>query len=104
LQRDWIAGRKVEMTETALTELWPKLKHLSRIEKLRVMHFLALELAGEEGSTSLEEAASYPVWSPYEAFGAADILMQVLKPFDSSGPSHCKRELRRGDSAQGGHQ
>jgi hypothetical protein len=53
------------MTETALKELWPKLKELSRIEKLRVMHF--------------EDEASYPVWSPYEAFDAADTLMQVLK-------------------------
>jgi len=67
------------MTETALTELWPKLKELSRIEKLRVMHFLVLELAGEESSALLEDGASYPVWSPYEAFDAADTLMKVLK-------------------------
>jgi hypothetical protein len=71
--------RKVTMTETALTELWPKLKKLSRIEKLRVMHFLVIELAGEENVALLEDGLSYPIWSPYEAFGAADTLIKVLK-------------------------
>ena len=45
------------MTETALTELWPKLKELSRIEKLRVMHFLVIELAGDEDLALLEDGA-----------------------------------------------
>ena len=67
------------MTEAALAELWPKLKDLSRIEKLRVMHFLVIELAGEENPELFKSGASYPVWSPLEAFDAADTLTNVLK-------------------------
>jgi len=67
------------MAEAALIELWPRLKELSRMDKLRVMHFLLLELAGEESAVLLEDGASNPVWSPYEAFDAADTLVAVLE-------------------------
>jgi hypothetical protein len=61
-----------------LTELLPELQTLNRADKLRVMQFLVLELAKEEDSL-LKPGMSYPVWSPYDAFGAANTLLTLLK-------------------------
>jgi hypothetical protein len=66
-----------------LTELLPILQELSRADKLRVLQFLVLELAKEEGALLTPEA-SYPIWSPYEAFDAAAVLLKVLESEKSS--------------------
>jgi hypothetical protein len=62
----------------SLTELLPVLQELTRADKLRVLQFLVLELAKEEGALLIPEA-SYPIWSPYEAFDAAAVLLEVLE-------------------------
>jgi len=61
----------------SLTELLPILRELSRADKLRVMQFLVLELAKEEDALLTSEG-SYPIWSPYEAFDPAAVLLDVL--------------------------
>ena len=66
-----------------LTELLPVLRELSRADKLRVMQFLVLELAKEEDPLLTPEV-SYPIWSPYEAFDAAAVLLDVLKTAEQS--------------------
>ena len=60
-----------------VTQLLPQLRQLSRIDKLHVMQFLVSELAQEE-SDLLQSGLDYPVWSPYDAFEAADTMLQVL--------------------------
>ena len=67
----------------SLTELLPALRELSRADKLRVMQFLVLELAAEEGAVLTPEV-SYPIWSPYEAFDAAAVLLDLLKSTEQS--------------------
>ncbi|MCI0617629.1 hypothetical protein L0244_32035 [bacterium] len=67
----------------ALTELLPELQTLNRADKLRVMQFLVLELAKEEDSL-LKSGMPYPVWSPYDAFGAANTLLSLLKVEENS--------------------
>lgn len=62
-------------------ELLPTLKELNRADKLRVMQFLLLELAREEG-TLLNAGSSYPIWSPYDAVEAASSLLEALKTED----------------------
>jgi hypothetical protein len=62
----------------SLTELLPVLQELTRADKLRALQFLVLELAKEEGALLIPEA-SYPIWSPYEAFDAAAVLLEVLE-------------------------
>jgi hypothetical protein len=62
----------------SLAELLPKLRALSRADKLRVMQFLISELAREEGET-LQADTDYPVWTPYDAFEAAASLLEALK-------------------------
>ncbi len=66
----------------ALTELLPTLQILPRADKWRVVEFLVLELAKEEG-TSLKAGAEYPVWSPYDSFEAASALLDALRVEES---------------------
>ena len=61
----------------SLNELMPTLRDLDRADKLRVMQFLIQELAKEENA--LLGTDSYPVWSPYDSFEAANILLEALK-------------------------
>lgn len=61
-----------------LTELLPILQQLPRADKLRLVQFLVSELAKEEGVPLLSSDGSYAVWTPYNAFSAADTLLKAL--------------------------
>ena len=63
----------------SLTELFPAVKQLPRADKLRLMQYLVIDLAQEEGIPLLAADAEYPVWTPLSAFDAADTLMRMLK-------------------------
>ena len=63
----------------SLTELFPTVKQLPRADKLRLMQFLVVELAQEEGVALLTAGAEYPIWTPFNAFGAAETLLQMLE-------------------------
>jgi hypothetical protein len=62
---------------SALAELIPEAKSLSRVDKLRLIQLLAEELAGDEGG-HITADQSYAVWSPDSAFAAADVMLQAL--------------------------
>ena len=53
-----------------------ELRQLNRVEKLRVIQMLANQIAQEE---EILTATEYEVWSPYDAPGAAAILMDMLE-------------------------
>lgn len=61
-----------------ITELLPQLRKLNRADKLYVMQFLVSELAQEEIGL-LRPDLNYPVWSPYNATEAANVMLEVLK-------------------------
>ncbi len=63
----------------SLTELVPTIKSLQRAEKLRLMQFLVIDLAQEEGVSLLAADAEYPIWTPLNAFEGAETLLQMLK-------------------------
>jgi hypothetical protein len=63
----------------SLAELMPALQVLSRAEKLQVIQVLAADLACEEAAALIPPGASCPVWSPFEAFGAARVLTDLLE-------------------------
>lgn len=63
----------------SLTELFPDIKMLARADKLRLMQFLVVDLAQEEGIPLLSGDAEYPIWTPLHAFEAADTLLQMLQ-------------------------
>lgn len=62
----------------SLAEVLPEIQTLSRLDKIRLIQFLAQELERDEGSL-IESNRSYPVWSPDRAFTAAAALLQALE-------------------------
>jgi len=64
---------------TIITEMFPTLKTLPRIEKLRLIQFLVFELAQEEDESLLADNRIYPIWTPYNAYDAATTLLKVLE-------------------------
>lgn len=63
-------------------ELIPVLQELPRTDKLRVIQFMAFELAKEDDGYPFNHQAEYSVWSPYKAFDAANTLLDLLKEDD----------------------
>lgn len=62
----------------SLTEVLPEVQTLSRLDKIRLIQFLAQELERDEGGL-IEPNRSYPIWSPDQAFTAAAALLQALE-------------------------
>ena len=62
-----------------LAELKSKIQELSKIDKLRLMQFLATELVKEEEPNFFVANQEYPVWSPYNCSEAANVLMNLLE-------------------------
>ena len=61
-----------------VTEILPTLRALNRTDKIRVIQFLANEVAREE-EVFFEEEKSYQIWSPFESYKAAEQLMNLLE-------------------------
>jgi hypothetical protein len=64
--------------EMPLAELMLQIQGLPKIDKLRLMQFLATELVKEENVNFFVEDQEYPVWSPYGCSEAANVLMNLL--------------------------
>ena len=67
----------------SVNELLPVLRPLSRADKFRLMQFLVVELAAEENAL-IEPNAEYPIWSPYDAFEAAEKMLTKLSESKAS--------------------
>ena len=63
----------------SFSELESTVKVLSRVEKLKLIQVIVSELAKEESTTMLKDGGTYSIWSPYDAFEAADILHDELE-------------------------
>lgn len=59
-------------------ELLTTLRGLNRSDKFYIMQVLISELAQQE-TDLIKPDQSYPVWSPYDAFEAADTMLKVLQ-------------------------
>jgi hypothetical protein len=59
-------------------ELLNTLQQLNRADKLYVVQVLISELAQQE-TNPIESGQSYPIWSPYNAFEAANTMLEVLQ-------------------------
>jgi hypothetical protein len=62
---------------SALAQLIPEAKSLSRVDKLRLIQLLAEDLASSD-TGDIKPNQAYAVWSPDSAFTAADIMLQAL--------------------------
>jgi hypothetical protein len=61
-----------------LAQLMSQIQELPKIDKLRLMQFLATELVKEEDANFFVANQEYPVWSPYKCSEAANVLMNLL--------------------------
>ncbi len=68
---------------TELTQIVPLLRQLNRPEKLYLIQWLASELAQEEKEW-FAPGQEFPIWSPYDAFGAAETMLAVLAEAEAS--------------------
>ncbi|NCR42592.1 MAG: hypothetical protein GPJ21_24015 [Microcystis aeruginosa W13-11] len=62
----------------SLAELQSQIQELSKIDKLRLMQFLATELVKEENGDFFVEGQESPIWSPYGCSEAANTLINLL--------------------------
>jgi hypothetical protein len=61
-----------------LADLMSQIQELPKIDKLRLMQFLATELVKEEDANFFVANQEYPIWSPYNCSEAANVLMNLL--------------------------
>jgi hypothetical protein len=62
----------------SLAELLPLVNNLSQSDKLSLFKLLAAQIPDAELQV-IFSASDYPVWSPYDATEAANILMQMIR-------------------------
>lgn len=62
-----------------LVELMTQIQELPKIDKLRLMEFLAKSLVKDEEPNFFMANQEYPVWSPYNCSEAANVLMMIAK-------------------------
>ena len=76
-----------------LAQLMSQIQELPKIDKLRLMQFLATELVKEEDTNFFVANREYPVWSPYNCSEAANVLMNLLatKQQEKNTCPHCKK-------------
>jgi hypothetical protein len=65
-------------TVSGATQLLPMLRRLEQHEKLFVIQFLVAEMSRQQQGFVLPEGV-YPVWSPYDSYEAAEIMLQAIK-------------------------
>ncbi len=61
----------------SLNQLMPEIQALSTLDKLHLLKLLA-EALTEENLHEPHPGLPYPVWTPYNAFPAADTLLEAL--------------------------
>ncbi|NJL92147.1 MAG: hypothetical protein HC916_22040 [Coleofasciculaceae cyanobacterium SM2_1_6] len=59
-------------------ELLNTLQGLNRANKLYIAQILISDLAQQE-TALIQTGQSYPIWSPYDAFAAANTMLEVLQ-------------------------
>jgi hypothetical protein len=70
----------------SLAELIPLVNSLNQSDKLSLFKFLAAQIPDAELQV-IFSASEYPIWSPYDATEAADILMQMIQD-DQEASTH----------------
>ncbi|GAK58776.1 hypothetical protein U27_05751 [Candidatus Vecturithrix granuli] len=63
----------------SLIELQSAIKPLPRLEKFQLIQWIMADLAQEEAALMLRPGATYPIWSPYDAYDAAETLWRELQ-------------------------
>jgi hypothetical protein len=67
-----------------LAEVLPSARLLSATEKLKLIRILAEDLDMTEDISPLEPFKTYDLPTPYDSFGAGEVLMQTLRQSTSN--------------------
>jgi hypothetical protein len=71
--------------ESIWSDLLPTLRSLPRSDKICAIQLLAGELAREEEEMpAIQAGASFPIWTPFDAFDAAAKLLEELKKAETA--------------------
>jgi len=62
-----------------LTEILPLIRQLQMLDKLRLIRILAEQVDTDANILPLESDKTYNLPTPYNTFGAAEILMNTLR-------------------------
>lgn len=62
-----------------LTDVLPMIRQLSTPDKLKLIRILAEELEANSALLNLEPNQTYNLPTPYNTFGAGEVLMQLPK-------------------------
>jgi hypothetical protein len=62
-----------------LAELFPAVKQLSNLEKLKLIRLLAEDLESQEDIAPLEPFKTYDLPTLYNNFGAGAVLMEAME-------------------------
>ncbi len=66
-----------------LNGILPDVRQLPSYDKLRLIRILAEELESSENIFPFEQGGTYSLPTPYDTFGAGEILMKALKTSDT---------------------
>jgi hypothetical protein len=69
----------------SLAELIPLVNNLSQLDKLSLFKHLATQIPDAERQV-IFSTSEYPIWSPYDATEAANILMQMIQDDQEVSP------------------
>ncbi|MBL8888875.1 MAG: hypothetical protein JNL67_02780 [Planctomycetaceae bacterium] len=60
------------------SDILPTIQALPRSQKLHLIRMLAADIAREEGLAQDISGATVPIWSPYDSYEGAEVLMRML--------------------------
>ncbi|MCU0550401.1 MAG: hypothetical protein MUC48_13715 [Leptolyngbya sp. Prado105] len=67
-----------------LADVLPAARRLSAAEKLKLIRILAEDLEVSEDIAPLEPFKTYDLPTPYDCYGAGEVLMEAFKQPDAS--------------------
>jgi hypothetical protein len=82
----------------SLTELLPVVHALSRADKLRLMQVLVADIAGEEGIDLPAADTAHAIWTPYDAYDAANVLLHVRASDEAASLNTTLTRMPKNDS------
>jgi len=72
------AQAKASEKPITLTEIVPVVRTLPALDKLKLIRILAEELESDQGIFPFESGKTYHLPTPYNSYGAADILAEAM--------------------------
>ncbi|NOT55930.1 MAG: hypothetical protein HOP18_15130 [Deltaproteobacteria bacterium] len=76
-----------------LAEVLPVVRQLTAAEKLILMRLLAEDIGGNDASALLQSGKVYNLPTPYDSYGAAQVLADALAAADEQETAPCASRI-----------